>query len=155
MKRKHLLKSCDLSCFQPCLNHSEHTDEFLYSLNKFGGLKMYFRWNIRHRHPRQVLWRCDKTGAKKQKPLCNVPFPNCEFGLLHRRDTQTHTLTTPKKPARITASFLARLRTWSAFCAYVLTSDSSLPKALTVRRLLIRSSANCTQAQRFITTLCI
>lgn len=52
------------------------------------------------------------------------------------------TLTTPKKPALTIASFLAKLKTRSVFCVYLLTSDSSLPKALTVRMLLRRSSAS-------------
>lgn len=86
--------------------------------------------------------------GKMQKPLCNSSFADSGFGLHHCQDmhkhTRTYTLTTPKKPARSTASFLARLRTWSVFSVYELTSDSSLPKALTVRMLLIRSSANYT-----------
>lgn len=93
-----------------------------------------------------------KYGNKKQKLLCNTSIPNCGFAHTYTHTPlPTHILTTPKKPARSTASFLARLKTWSVFCVYVLTSDGSLPKALTVRMLLIRSSANYTHS--FIMTM--
>lgn len=92
-----------------------------------------------------LLWQPSNKRLKK-KPLCNRSFANSEFAMHTWQHAHTHTLTTPKKPARNTASFLAKLRTWSAFCVYELTSDSSLPKARTVRMLLIRSSANCSHS---------
>lgn len=154
MRRKPCLRAVSqvvsLSCFntvlQPFKVH-RWVQKVLWPCREDWIILFYGETSAIYRHLR-YCGVVTKQGKKSRSPCAIFYFLTVDLVCFtDRTHKHTHTLTTPKKPARSTASLLASLRTSSVFSVYVFTSDSSLPKALTVRRLLIRSSANYTHMQ--------